>query len=108
VKKESIMQDQGSMSDNGSRPLFEAGKQVAHDAGHLGDSIGELAERAKDSLVELMEERPYLVLIGAAAAGYLIAGGLASRFTRLALGVGGRMLAQRAMGQIVSPETEPF
>jgi len=100
------MQEQGSASSNGSRHLMEAGKQVANDASNLGDSLGELAGRARESVVTLMEERPYLMLIGAAAAGYLIAGGLASRFTRAALGIGGRMLVQRAVGQVMAGQME--
>src|SRR5687768_7270791 len=97
------MQEQGATTaGNGSRQLIEASKQVAHDASNLGDSLNELAGRARESVATMLHERPYVVLGAAAAIGYLVAGGMASRLTRVAIGLGGRMLVQRAIGQMTA------
>ncbi len=100
------MQEQGATRGNGSRQIVEAGKQVAHDAETLGESLNELAGKARESVSTLMQERPYLTVAAAVGIGYLIAGGFASRLTRLALGIGGKMVMQRAVAQVLAADEE--
>jgi hypothetical protein len=96
------MQDQATGRVNGSRQIVEAGKQVAQDAETLGGSVNVLVDRARESVTGFMVERPYVTVAAAVGIGYLLAGGFASRLTRLALGIGGRLVMQRAVAQVLA------
>lgn len=85
----------------------------------VGQAAVGLATAAKDFrataqayLTEHARERPYALLGTAAAVGFVLGGGLASRITMSLLMIGGRMVAGRVLTQILeselSPEEKPY
>ncbi len=76
--------------DNGQ--VIEAGNRIRDDAKQLASSVGAFTDQARGALTELMETRPYVAIVGAFAVGYLLAGGLSSRLTRVGLAVAGRYM----------------
>ena len=76
--------------DNGQ--VMEAGTRIREDAKQLATSVGAFTDQARGALTEIMETRPYVAIAGAFAVGYLLAGGLSSRLTRIGLAVAGRYL----------------
>lgn len=66
--------------------------RVRHDAEALADSVQEAAGQIENAVAVQMRERPWTTIALAAGAGFVIGGGLATRLTRLMIGVGGRML----------------
>jgi hypothetical protein len=74
--------------DNGQ--VIEAGNRIREDAKQLATSVSAFTDQARGALTEIMETRPYVAIAGAFAVGYLLAGGLSSRLTRLGLAVAGR------------------
>lgn len=78
------------MSSIDSGQVLEAGTRLREDAKQLASSVGAFTEQARGALTEIMETRPYVAIAGAFAVGYVLAGGLSSRLTRLGLAVAGR------------------
>ena len=76
--------------DNGQ--ILDAGTRIREDAKQLASSVGAFTDQARGALAEVMETRPYVAIAGAFAVGYLLAGGLSSRLTRLGVMVAGRYL----------------
>ncbi len=76
--------------DNGQ--VLDAGTRIRDDAKQLASSVGAFSDQARSAITEIMETRPYVAIAGAAAVGYLLAGGLSSRLTRLGLMVAGRYM----------------
>lgn len=68
------------------------GQRVRDDARQLMTSVNELSSQARATLDEMIEKRPYATLGAAFAAGYVLAGGLSSRLTRVAVLLAGRYL----------------
>lgn len=75
-------------TENGQ--VFEAGSRLKDDAKQLAQSVSAFTDQAKDQLDGIMESRPYVAIAGAFAVGYLLAGGLSSRLTRIGLAMAGR------------------
>jgi len=78
--------------EQGADAMGAVGQRVREDARQLVSSVNELSSHARASLDEMIEKRPYATLGVAFAAGYVLAGGLSSRLTRLAVVLGGRYL----------------
>jgi hypothetical protein len=81
--------------------LSEAGRQIRGDAQNLVTHVSEAGNELQFYLREVARDRPLGVLAVAAGVGYLLGGGLSSRLTVLALGVGTRFamaVAAREMG----------
>lgn len=79
------------------RSLLERGRDIRRDASSLRRDVEGAARDVEASIAASMRERPYLTCAAAAAAGYVLGGGLATRATRAALAVGGRMLVALAV-----------
>lgn len=69
----------------------EARRQVVEDARALASDLQDALGQTRSELRHHLERHPYLTLGMVAAAGYVLAGGLASRLTAVALGAGGRV-----------------
>jgi surfactin synthase thioesterase subunit len=67
------------------------GRRVRRDAEALAAHIQEAAGQIENQVAENMAERPWTTLAVAAGAGFVLGGGLATRITRLLLGLGGRL-----------------
>ena len=76
-------------------------QRVARDAKTLTSDAQGLVDELRGSLQHQLEARPYLTLGAAATVGYVLAGGLASRLTALALGAGARVGAATLLGHVV-------
>jgi hypothetical protein len=85
--------------ENGN--VLEASSRLRDDAQKLAASVGDFTEQAKDALNEVIETRPYVALAGAFAVGYLLAGGLSSRLTRIGLAMAGRYLIANLGGEML-------
>jgi ElaB/YqjD/DUF883 family membrane-anchored ribosome-binding protein len=80
--------------------LTEAGRQIRGDAQQLVTHVSEARTEVQTYVTDMVRERPLATLGVAAGIGYLLGGGLSSRLTVLALGVGTRFamaLAAREM-----------
>lgn len=76
--------------DSDNTQVLEASARLRDDAKQLAQSVTDFTGQAKDALNEVMESRPYVAIAGAFAVGYLLAGGLSSRLTRVGLALAGR------------------
>jgi hypothetical protein len=75
---------------------------VVRDARALATDLEALLDETRTSLTDALERHPYLTLGAAAAAGYVLAGGLASRLTALALGAGARIATASLLGRFAA------
>jgi ElaB/YqjD/DUF883 family membrane-anchored ribosome-binding protein len=91
-------------SESGARfpqHLTEAGRQIQGDARQLVTHVSEAGGELQSYISQTARERPLTILAVAAGVGYVLGGGLSSRLTVLALGVGTRFamaMAAREMG----------
>jgi len=77
--------------------------------GDLEDNVVELAERARETIVEFVHEQPHAALGIAAAAGFILGGGLTPRrLIRLGLAAGGPALSRQIVDQVVRVASEAF
>ncbi len=84
--------------------LYEQGRQIHREAQALVTAVEEAAAEVAGLLHEQTQRHPYRTLAAAASVGYVIGGGLASRLTKLMLGVGGRLtiaLAARELSRLL-------
>ncbi len=66
-----------------------------------------LAERARETIEEFVQEQPHVALALAAAAGFILGGGLTPRrLIRLGLAAGGPALSRTLIDQVVRVATE--
>lgn len=72
--------------------LGAVSQRVREDARQLMSSVNEFSTHARATLDEMIEKRPYATMGAAFAAGYVLAGGLSSRLTRVAVLLAGRYL----------------
>ncbi len=81
--------------------LGEAGRQIRGDAQNLVTHVSEAGNELQTYVADMARDRPLGILAVAAGIGYVLGGGLSSRLSVLALGVGTRFamaLAAREMG----------
>jgi hypothetical protein len=70
--------------------------------GALENDVVELAERARETIVEFVQEQPHAALGLAAAAGFILGGGLTPRrLLRLGLAAGGPALSRQIVDQVM-------
>jgi len=68
----------------------------------LEQDMAELAERARDTIEEFVRDQPHAALGIAAAAGFILGGGLTPRrLLRIGLAAGGPMLSRQIVDQVV-------
>lgn len=79
-------------------------RKIQHDATTLVDELQRTAADLENYLTESVRLRPYATLSVAAGIGYVIGGGLATRFTVVLLGVATRLATAVAMREV----TEQF
>jgi ElaB/YqjD/DUF883 family membrane-anchored ribosome-binding protein len=77
--------------------IFEHTADLKEEAQDIASSLSELTRDLTDTVSVHLQQRPYAVLGVAAAVGYVLGGGLASRITRAGLGLGARI----GMGMLV-------
>lgn len=81
--------------------LTETGRQIRGDAQNLVTHVSEAGTELQSYVTDMVRDRPLVTLGVAAGVGYLLGGGLSSRLSVLALGVGTRFamaLAARELG----------
>ena len=71
--------------------LFDHGRQIQREATVLTATVEEAAAEVTAFLREQTQRHLYRTLATAAGVGYVIGGGLASRLTKVLLGLGGRL-----------------
>lgn len=86
------------------RAVQAAAKEMVTAAKGLRETAKEFSETAQSYAGEQARERPYVLLGAAAAVGFVLGGGLASRITMNLLLVGGRMVAGRMIAQALQSE----
>lgn len=75
--------------------------------GDLEQNVAVLAERARDSIEEFAREQPHAALGIAAAAGFILGGGLTPRrLLRIGLAAGGPALSRTLVDQAMRLATE--
>ena len=75
--------------------------------GDLERDVAALAERARDSIEEFVREQPHAALGIAAAAGFVLGGGLTPRrLLRIGLAAGGPALSRTLVDQAIRLATE--
>jgi len=78
-------------------------------ASELENNVVELAERARETIVEFVQEQPHAALGIAAAAGFILGGGLTPRrLIRLGLAAGGPALSRQIVDQVMRVASEAF
>src|SRR4051812_44330177 len=106
-----MVDDARSERSNGHGPrnrIFEHTAHAKEEAAELASSISELGNDLSGIIVEQLEQRPYAVLGVAAAAGYVLGGGIASRLTRVGLGIAVRMGMGMLVRQVVEAQAGAF
>lgn len=102
----------GERLSRAKNDLAQQGDQLLRDARELAEGLREAGGELESYLRRQMQERPYTVLLSAAAAGFIIGGGLASRTTRMAIGVGSKLAmtlaAQEVMARVAAAAGEPM
>ena len=88
--------------------LSEAGRQIRGDAQQLASHVSEAGTELQSYVTEMVRERPLATLGVVAGIGYLLGGGLSSRLTVLALGVGTRFAMAMAAREMSSWATQPI
>lgn len=78
--------------------IFEHTTDLKEEAQDMASSLSELTRDVSETVAMHLQQRPYAVLGAAAAVGYVLGGGLASRITRAGLGVATRI----GMGMLMS------
>ena len=78
-----------SQTDEHSLP--NSTRRVRRDAEALAGSVQEAAGQIEHAVAVNMRERPWTTIAVAAGAGFVLGGGLATRTTRILLGMGGRL-----------------
>ncbi len=91
--------------DLGAKALFDSTRRMQGHAGALAKEIGSVITDARRFLEKSVEENPATTLGVAAGAGYIIAGGLSSRFTRFALKTGTKLATAWALKEITEAAT---
>jgi hypothetical protein len=82
----------GGASSGDGGPLLDAARDVA-------SSVEALYRDANAALAVQARDRPYAVLGTAAAIGFVVAGGLASKTARVAVALGARWALSRTMSE---------
>jgi hypothetical protein len=79
----------------------------AVDEGELDEAMAALAERARNSIEDFVREQPHAALGIAAAAGFILGGGLTPRrLLRIGLAAGGPALSRQIIDQVVRSASE--
>lgn len=100
-----------SETDGGARfpqHLTDAGRQIRGDAQNLVTHVSEASSELQSYVTEVARERPLAILAAAAGVGYVLGGGLSSRLTVLALGVGTRLAMALAAREVSSWAAQPI
>lgn len=84
------------------RTVGDHARQIRHDATTLVGELQRTAADVENYLTESVRQRPYATLSVAAGLGYVIGGGLATRFTVVLLGVATRLATAVAMREVVA------
>ena len=71
--------------------VSEAARKVSEGLGELGRALNDRREGIVEPIAELIQERPLVALTLAFGVGYVLGGGLFSRATGRALGLGWRL-----------------
>jgi hypothetical protein len=81
-------------------------ESVAREEGEREDEVAVLVERARDAIEDFVRVQPHAALGVAAAAGFILGGGLTPRrLLRLGLAAGGPMLSRGVIDQVVRVAT---
>ena len=98
----------GVQSNISRDSIAQRGRQLQGDAQKLVEHVQEARGELQTYISETARERPMTTLAAAAGIGFLLGGGLSSRLTVLALGLGTRLamaVAAREMGTWASQQT---
>src|SRR6266446_5027481 len=82
--------------------LWSNTRQVSSDANALVGALEEMASEVEALVQEQIDERPYMTLAAAAAVGFVVGGGLATRMTKALGGIASRVaiaVAAREIGR---------
>ena len=82
--------------------LYEHGRQIRREAQVLTTTVEHAAEDISAFLRQQTTESPYRTLAAAAGVGFIIGGGLASRMTKVLLGVGGRVVMAMVVRELTA------
>jgi hypothetical protein len=87
-------------------PVEESGAGMQ---GEFEEEVAALAERARSTIEEFVRAQPHAALGVAAAAGFILGGGLTPRrLFRLGLAAGGPALSRQVIDQVVRVAREAF
>ncbi len=81
--------------------LAERFEEVYTEATTLAESLSDAAHDVNEYVHEQARERPYVALGAAAGLGFVLAGGLTPKVGSLLFTVGGRLLAQRVLREVL-------
>ena len=77
-------------------------EKAANGAIEFEDDVAAIVERARETIVEFVQEQPHAALGVAAAAGFILGGGLTPRrLLRLGWAAGGPALSRQVLDQVV-------
>lgn len=81
--------------------IFEHTNDLKEEAQDMASSLSELTKDVTEQVSMHLQQRPYAVLGVAAAVGYVLGGGIASRITRAGLGLATRIGTAMILKQFV-------
>jgi hypothetical protein len=85
-----------------SPSLSEMTGRIGQDLGLLREAAARRSDELRRAARSFIDEHPYAAVGAAFAVGYLLAGGLFSRFSARTFGFGARLLLGRALKQVLT------
>ena len=82
--------------------LYDRSRRMRHNAQELEGTLRDSITEIRSAVREQFEHHPYMVFGASFATGYVMGGGLPSRFTRFLVGLGMRLAISRVAQQFIS------
>lgn len=100
-------QPQGQGTQSGTHScavdrLYDRSRRMRENAHELESTLRDVLTEARSALREQFESHPYTVFGASFATGYVLGGGLPSRFTRFLVTIGTRVAISRMAQQFIS------
>jgi hypothetical protein len=88
-----------------ARELIAQGQKVREDVAALAGAVREATHGWEALLRDRLERRPYATLAVAAGVGYVLGGGLPTSLLRVMIGIGGRLVFERALTKLAATDS---
>jgi len=85
--------------------ISDVSRNIREDATALAQTLNTAADEVQQFVQSQLEQRPYATLGVAAGAGFILGGGLSVKLGSVLFGIGGRLLANVLLREVLRPAT---